>query len=472
MSGVKKTKQAMSAAEDEVPFQTIESLCVNCEKNGVTRLMLTKVPYFQDVVISSFECPHCNYQNNGVQMAGGIQAMGEKIQLTCTSSSDLDRQLIKSEHASVSLPELEFEIPAQTQKGSVSTVQGVINQAVENLEKDQPVRRHMTPDIAKKIDAVIQQLRAIVGGEKFPFIIVVDDPAGNSFIENPSAPKKDPNMISIKYPRTREQLHQLGFFEEQSADVKPGADLPADLKAPVWDLDNPMDDDEADKRISFGFECCHCGKQGVQNMCEIDIPGFRRCIVMAFVCDNCGARSNEVKPGGPYGEKARRWTLKVESVEDLNRDVLKSDVAGLEIPEIELTLEAGTLGGVFTTVEGLLVKIADELAAKNPFVGDSVTPEQRARIETLITAIRERAAGKHLPFTFILDDPADQSHIGRRGGEVLNLIAQSMSGGVINRTLQQENRMPDAQMTTVQYPRTQEQNEDLGLAYMKTENYC
>lgn len=56
-------------------------------------------------------------------------------------------------------------------------------------------------------------------------------------------------------------------------------------------------------------------------------------------------------------EKAKCITLKVEKEDDLQRDVFKSETAILKIPEIELELMAGTLGGVFTTVEGLIMQV-------------------------------------------------------------------------------------------------------------------
>ncbi len=40
----------------------------------------------------------------------------------------------------------------------------------------------------------------------------------------------------------------------------------------------------------------------------------------------------------------------------------------MSIPDIELELNYGTLGGVFTTVEGLLEKISDHFESNNPFV--------------------------------------------------------------------------------------------------------
>lgn len=48
--------------------------------------------------------------------------------------------MVKAESAVVQLPELEFEIPAQQQRGQITTVESVIQQAVTNLELDQPYR--------------------------------------------------------------------------------------------------------------------------------------------------------------------------------------------------------------------------------------------------------------------------------------------------------------------------------------------
>jgi len=45
----------------------IDSLCMNCEEQGVTRLFLTRIPFFKEVVLMSFECPHCGYRNSEIQ---------------------------------------------------------------------------------------------------------------------------------------------------------------------------------------------------------------------------------------------------------------------------------------------------------------------------------------------------------------------------------------------------------------------
>lgn len=52
---------------------------------------------------------------------------------------------------------------------------------------------------------------------------------------------------------------------------------------------------------------------------------------------------------------------------DLGRDVIKSDTALVEVPDVGLVMQHGTLGGLYTTVEGLLEKIAEQLDSSNPF---------------------------------------------------------------------------------------------------------
>lgn len=54
--------------------------------------------------------------------------------------------------------------------------------------------------------------------------------------------------------------------------------------------------------------------------------------------------------------------------------VLQSETASLVVPELELELQPGTLGGRFNTIEGLLTAVKEQLSGQNPFVtGDSAS---------------------------------------------------------------------------------------------------
>lgn len=73
-------------------------------------------------------------------------------------------------------------------------------------------------------------------------------------------------------------------------------------------------------------------------------------------------------------------TLKVIDEEDLKRDCFKSDSSRLFIPELDLELGYGTLGGIYSTIEGLLEKIIDNLRENNPFVGDSSNKDFKEKL--------------------------------------------------------------------------------------------
>ena len=107
---------------------------------------------------------------------------------------------------------------------------------------------------------------------------------------------------------------------------------------------------------------------------DVAIPYFKEVIIMATNCDACGLRTNEVKSGAGIADKGVRITLRITDPIDLSRDVLKSETCSMSIPELDFEVGAGTLGGKFTTLEGLLVAMKDQLTGHNPLVcGDSVT---------------------------------------------------------------------------------------------------
>ena len=38
--------------------------------------MLTKIPHFKEIIIASFSCAHCGYENKDIQSAGAVQDTG------------------------------------------------------------------------------------------------------------------------------------------------------------------------------------------------------------------------------------------------------------------------------------------------------------------------------------------------------------------------------------------------------------
>ncbi|XP_046873982.1 zinc finger protein ZPR1 [Hypomesus transpacificus] len=417
--------------EDSQPTE-IESLCMNCYKNGTTRLLLTKIPFFKEIIISSFSCPNCNWSNTEIQSAGRIQDQGITYTLKIKSKQDMNREVVKSDSATTRIPELDFEIPPYTQKGALSTIEGLLDRAVAGLEQDQPLRRVSAPEAAEKIEEFIKKLKKLKDVEN-EFTLIVDDPSGNSFVENPMAPQKDEALTVTHYNRTDQQDITLGLkAEEEEEEEKPGNDL----------------DSMRNEVLRFNTNCPGCNAPASTNMKLVQIPHFKEVIIMATNCDACGLRTNEVKSGGATEQQGTKITLHITDPSDMTRDLLKSETCGILIPELEFEMGMAALGGKFTTVEGILTDIKDLIVSKNPFLcGDSSTADRTQKLKEFGQKIDKIIEG-NLNVHLVLDDPTGNSYIQ-------NVYAPD----------------PDPEMTTEKYNRTFEQNEELGLNDMKTEGY-
>lgn len=79
---------------------------------------MTRIPHYKEVVIMSFECEHCGNKNTGYQQ-GQCQEKGVRYQLQVKEEADLCRQVVKSDVATISVPELELEIPPSEKGGEL-----------------------------------------------------------------------------------------------------------------------------------------------------------------------------------------------------------------------------------------------------------------------------------------------------------------------------------------------------------------
>lgn len=68
------------------PVSEIESFCVNCEENGITRILMTKIPFFKEIIIMAFECPHCGYRDSEVQPGQVLAEHGIRVELGVTTT--------------------------------------------------------------------------------------------------------------------------------------------------------------------------------------------------------------------------------------------------------------------------------------------------------------------------------------------------------------------------------------------------
>ncbi|XP_077226694.1 uncharacterized protein LOC143860068 [Tasmannia lanceolata] len=476
---VRSAAEAVSAEDDATPLQQIESLCMRCGENGITKVLLTRIPHFREVVLMAFDCPYCNERNNEVQFAGQLQPRGCCYSLKVLSGDYkiLNRQVVKSDSASIKIPELEFEIPPEAQRGTLSTVEGTLLRAADELQALQEERKKVDPVTAEALDQFLTKLKSFATGD-VSFTFILDDPAGNSFIENPYAPAMDPSLTLKFYDRTPEQQASLGFLVDSSS----GGD---ELKTQAGSETLPEDRNHAsdglkteahgsigavaghraiaqgnseevaealfkysapEEVMTFPSTCGACGIKCETRMFVTNIPYFQEVIVMASSCDACGYRSSEVKPGGQILKKGKKIMVHVQNMEDLSRDVIKSDTASVRVPELDLELASGTLGGVVTTIEGLITKIRENLERVHGFTfGDSLDDWKINKWQDFQSRLTKLLKMEE-PWTLILDDALANSFVAP--------ITDSIED--------------DHQLVFEEYERSWEQNEELGLNDMDT----
>ena len=109
---------------DNLPT-VIESLCTVCEENGETRILLTKIPFFREIMVTSFYCDKCGNKNTQVQFAGKLPDYGVEIVFKALGKDDINREIIISDHAKIWIEELEIEMP-KLKKPEITTLEGLL----------------------------------------------------------------------------------------------------------------------------------------------------------------------------------------------------------------------------------------------------------------------------------------------------------------------------------------------------------
>ena len=353
---------------------------------------MTKIPFFKDIIIMSFSCPHCGFRSNEVEPGEALSDHGINFKLTVQTSKDLNRRVIKSNFATIKVPCCGLEIPPNTQKGKLTTVEGFLSTTRDQFTQsmNDGLYSQMGDEFNAKIKELIQNLNDALDGKKYPFEFTLDDPSGNSFIENPYAPQSDPGIKVEYYERTKEMTESMGYsYENQKEELgkkekceeekiveenKEKKDFVApsyydkkkdftvyksnsSISNHIIDFTKSIENKEdsiKEESLAFPTNCYCCQAPGEMHTCLCTIPYFKEIIISCFKCDQCGYKTTEVKGGGGISEKGAKITLTVKNEEDLNRDVFKSETSKIVIPEIGFETSDGSMGSMYTTVEGVI----------------------------------------------------------------------------------------------------------------------
>ena len=178
-------------------------------------MKVTKIPYFKEVIVMATTCDICGHKSNEVKSGSGVAPQGIRYTLVMNDESDLNRDILASETASFAIPDLDFELSSSKSIGGrFTTVEGIFTTLKTQLRSViMPFSSgdsHDPTTDKNRMATFVDDISTILAGEKF-VTIVLDDPAGNCYLQNICAPDPDPQLTVEHYDRTHEQNELLGL---------------------------------------------------------------------------------------------------------------------------------------------------------------------------------------------------------------------------------------------------------------------
>lgn len=151
---------------------------------------------------------------------------------------------------------------------------------------------------------------------------------------------------------------------------------------------------------------CPCCNTDIEYLYKTEnIPYFSDILIISAICPECGYKfvdTQLLKHGDPA-----RYTLAVESVDDLTVRVVRSMSASIEIPELGVRIDPGPqCQGFVSNVEGVLDRIEQVVKGALRWGNDVERENAAALLADMVTV----KAGT-FPITLILEDPNGNSGI-------------------------------------------------------------
>ncbi len=152
------------------------------------------------------------------------------------------------------------------------------------------------------------------------------------------------------------------------------------------------------------IECPACGNIGMKStVSTLDLPMLGEALQTTLACPKCGFRTSDVMITDQ--NEPVRYTLAVESPEDINARVVRSTSGTMRIPELGVLIEPGPASESFiSNIEGVLMRVLGILE------GLEYDESEKEAVEKRIEEVR-RAMNVEKPFTFIIEDPFGNSAI-------------------------------------------------------------
>jgi zinc finger protein len=151
--------------------------------------------------------------------------------------------------------------------------------------------------------------------------------------------------------------------------------------------------------------CPICSKKGLTLKEEVvEIPYFGKVFILSMNCNECGYNKSDIEPVDK--KEPCKYTLEVDSEDDMNVKIVKSGEAKVKIPHV-ITIEPGPASeGYITNVEGLLERVKNAIESSVDKEEDSAKKKAKKLIKKINKVIFGREKLK-----IIIEDSSGNSAI-------------------------------------------------------------
>lgn len=179
--------------ENEEPKFNEELMKADCPVCGGKKTVDVKnqtdnIPYFGDILETSLTCSQCGYQSSDSISLEHNDPMRFTLRINDTK---LNTRVAKSQTATITLPELGLKVePGPKSQGFVSNVEGIINRFEQAVVRAIQLEGDEMDDNSRENALNIIELLGKIKLGDFETLLILEDPFGNSVIDDEDADKE------------------------------------------------------------------------------------------------------------------------------------------------------------------------------------------------------------------------------------------------------------------------------------------
>lgn len=150
---------------------------------------------------------------------------------------------------------------------------------------------------------------------------------------------------------------------------------------------------------------CH-SKTLVLTEDEMEVPYFGKVYLFSMSCENCKYSQSDIE--AEETKEPCRYTIEINSEEDMKIRVVKSSEASVKIPTLRMSMDPGPSSiGFISNIEGLIDRFAKIVEDQKELSDDE---DVRKSAKNLLKKIRKVKFGD-IPCKIVIEDPSGNSAI-------------------------------------------------------------